>query len=363
MPIYRLGFVMEQTLGHVTHDRNLRHWVAADGNVVPEWMPVPFEARDVWQRVPNWTLRASLRAKALAAAALEHNKLDGLFFHTQSVALFAGRFMRRLPSIVSLDATPINLDSVGEAYNHKTGGNRLVEALKRRLTRRSFREAKHLITWCEWAKKSLVEDYGIAPEKVTVIPPGVDMGRWRFERFPQASQRPLRLLFVGGDFRRKGGEVLLRAFHEALAERCELDIVTRDPVDTGGSERVRVRGGLAPNSPELMALFEEADIFVFPTLGDCLPIAVMEAMASELPVVATCVGALEEEVEDGVTGCLVPPGDAEALADSVLRLARDTDLRRQMGWAGRRRAEEKFDGARNYRTVIELYKRCVDGRC
>ena len=128
-----------------------------------------------------------------------------------------------------------------------------------------------MVTWCGWAKESLVRDYGIPAERVTVIPPGVDLERWHCPRRPRSNRA--RLLFVGGDFRRKGGELLLKAYRDHLAEACELDIVTRDPVEPGALERVRVHYGLQPNSPELLSLYERADIFVFPTLGDCLPLA------------------------------------------------------------------------------------------
>ena len=72
---------------------------------------------------------------------------------------------------------------------------------------------------------------------------------------------------------------------------CELDIVTRENVDTQGLTNVRVHHGLGPNVPELMALYARADIFTFPTLADTLPLVVMEAMASGLPVITTTVGA------------------------------------------------------------------------
>jgi glycosyltransferase involved in cell wall biosynthesis len=365
MRMYNLGFVMEQTLGHVTHDRNLRQWAACDDSLAPEWMPVPFDAEDRWQRTPiiggNWTLRASLRARGQVAAALKRRNLEGLFFHTQVTALFAGSFMRLIPTVVSLDATPVNVDSVGAAYDHTPSSNGRVEALKNTLNRRTFRNARHLITWCHWAKRSLVEDYGVEAGKVTVIPPGIDLDRWSFDRSHGAPDGKVRLLFVGGDFRRKGGELLLKAFRNGLSERCELDIVTREQVDTAGLPSIRVHHGLTSNAPELLALYEKADIFVFPTLGDCLPIAVMEAMAAGLPVVATCVGALDEEVEDGWTGFVVSPGDAEALTARTLQLVKDGDLRRHMGCAGRARAEELFSGRRNYAAVLELYKRCADG--
>jgi glycosyltransferase involved in cell wall biosynthesis len=311
----------------------------------------------------NWTLRASFRAREQARAAMSRKQLDGLFFHTQVTALFGSRLMARCPAVVSLDATPLNVDSVGAAYNHAPSGSKSLEALKNTLNRYTFRSAKRLITWCDWARQSLVNDYGVEADKVTVIPPGIDLDRWRFERNGDSGRnRPLRLLFVGGDFRRKGGDILLQAFRKELRGRCELDIVTREEVETTLGEGIRVHHGLTSNAPALLDLYAKADAFVFPTLGDCLPIAVMEAMASGLPVVSTCVGAISEEVEDGRTGFLTPPGDAERLAGYVSRLADDADLRREMGAAGRRVAEERFDGGKNYRRVLAVCKRCVDDR-
>jgi glycosyltransferase involved in cell wall biosynthesis len=357
---------MEQTLGHVTHDKNLRHWVSGDGQVVPKWLPVPFDAADRFQTLPgfrsNWTLRGSARAAKAIREAEKEQRFDALFLHTQVIAQFARQFTSRIPSIVSLDATPVIVDSMGDVYQHKTGGNRLLQAYKHFATRRTFRSGRMLVSWSHAAKKSLIEQYGIAEERIHVIPPGIDLSRWQFERFPMAKDGKVRLLFVGADFDRKGGRLLLEAMRAELHRNCELDIVTRNPVEDASVEGVRVHNGLTANSPQLMSLYEKADIFVFPTLGDCLPLAVMEAMAAELPVVATCVGSLDEEVEDGRTGYLVPPGNVEALIDRIQKLVRSADLRRTMGWAGRRRAEQLFNGRTNYGAVIDLLKRCADGR-
>jgi glycosyltransferase involved in cell wall biosynthesis len=85
----------------------------------------------------------------------------------------------------------------------------------------------------------------------------------------------------------------------------------------------------------------------------------MEAMAAGLPVVTTNVGAITEEVDDGLSGFLIAPGDARALAEATLRLARDPQLRLQMSAAARRTAELKFNGSRNYPRLLEVCKRCV----
>ena len=359
---YRIGFVMEQTLGHVTHTQNFQQWVEQDPDVDATWIPVTFDAPDHWRLAPlvrtNWTLRASLRARARLREVLRTSPLDVLFFHTQVTALFARGLMARIPSIVSMDATPLNFDSIGVPYQHFPSMIPPVENVKNALTRRTFNAAAKLITWHEWGKESLVRDYGVDAGKVHVIPPGINLRRWNFPRGTDPSA-PVRLLFVGGDFRRKGGNVLLEAFRTSLTPHCTLDIVTREKVDTGGLAGVKIHHGLGPNAPELMALYASADVFVFPTFADTLPLVIMEAMASGLPVVTTDVGALREEVQDGLTGFLVPPHDAAALAEATLRLVRQPALRLEMGRAGRESAEARFNGAINYRRVLDVCKACA----
>jgi glycosyltransferase involved in cell wall biosynthesis len=366
MAIYRLGFVMEQTLGHVTHYLNLRHWVSQDGSVVPEWILINYNEDDLWGRVPvirsNWTLLAGLRARARIKAALRRQKLDGLFFHTQVTAVCCMDYLRRVPSIVSMDATPKNMDSVGEAYGHKVGGFGPMEAIKFRLNRLVFQRARHLTTWNYWAKNSLVEDYGIDREKVTVVPPGIDLGKWSFERYTKPPGSRVRLLFVGGDFERKGGPMVLEVMRTRLRGKCELDIVTRDPVDLNGLEGVRVHHNMKANSPELMNLYQHADIFVLPTLGECYSVAGIEATAAGLPVITSRIGGVPEIVLNGETGYKIEPGDIQSLGDHLERLVADEGLRLQMGWAARRVAETKFNGAITYGRLLEMLKRCADGK-
>lgn len=360
---YRLGFIMEQTLGHVTHAKNLQYWIGKDPDVIPTWIPVSFELKDRWDKIPlvrsNWTLRASLRAREQVLAALGSARLDGLFCHTPVTALFSQRLMDDIPTVVSMDATPLNFDDIGMPYGHTPSAFKPLEALKNALNRRVFRKARKLVTWCDWAKDSLEADYGVAPEKIAVIPPGVDLDKWKSARGTDI-RHPIRLLFVGGDFLRKGGDTLLEAFRTSLQQDCELDIVTRDQVNTEGLSGVRVHHGIGSNAPELMALYAHADIFVFPTLADVLPLVLMEAMASGLPVITTAVGAVREQVDHGINGFLIPPGDAKALAEVTLRLVRDPVLRSTMSAAARQCADLKFNAAKNYARVLAVCKDCVD---
>lgn len=266
--------------------------------------------------------------------------------------------MHRIPTVISLDATPINFLEIGNTYGYEAPGG-VLDRVKFKWYRRVFQSAAALVSWSTWAKESLVRDYGVVPEKVTVIPPGVDLSYWLATKKQVDRGAPLKLLFVGGDFARKGGDVLLEAFRHGLADRCTLDIVTKD--ETIAAEKsVCVHRGLAPNSPQLQQLFADADAFVFPTLGDCVPIVVMEAMASGLPVIATNVGALAEEVADGKTGFLVAPNNSTAIVEAVLALADNPERRIAMGMAGRQRAERFFDGERNYKALVSIMKCCTD---
>ncbi len=355
---YHLGLIVEQNLGHITLTQNLAQCLRGDTSVQPTWILVPFQAEDVWQKLPGYATRLGLRARQLVRAALREGTPDCLLYHTQVTALFSLGIMQRIPTVISLDATPINFKAIGATYGYKATKG-ILDRLKFEWYKRMFRRAAALVAWSEWVKQSLVQDYGITSDKVMVIPPGVELSQWH-PTVKKAGSGALRLLFVGGDFARKGGYVLLEAFHSGLADRCTLDIVTKD--ETVHSEGpISVHRGLAPNSSELRQLFADADLFVFPTLGDTNAIVVIEAMASGLPVVTTDVGALAEEVEDGVTGLLVPKNNSQAIVEAVCSLGNNPDRLAAMGVAARDRAERLFDAEHNYKALVEVMKRCVDG--
>jgi glycosyltransferase involved in cell wall biosynthesis len=116
--------------------------------------------------------------------------------------------------------------------------------------------------------------------------------------------------------------------------------------------RVRLAGERS-DVPELLAA---SDVFVLSSRSEGLPVSVLEAMAAELPVVATDVGGLAELVVDGETGILVPPGDEAALSEALGRLVEDRELRRRLGGGGGGRAESTFDLSEFRRAHLELYE-------
>ncbi|MBC8139653.1 MAG: glycosyltransferase family 4 protein [Fibrella sp.] len=357
-----IGFAMEYSLGHTTHANNLKQFVRDGGSrvVCPFFVDVPFENTPVGMlaRLPgvrsNWSLRASLGA--YLAMRKSARGLDAALFHTQVTSLLSAGLMRRLPSVISLDATPLQYDQIGAHYGHTVSSNASLEALKKRITERALGAARHLVTWSEWAKGSLVRDYGVLSQKVTVIPPGIDLGRWHSPNKMKRGGQPVNLLFVGGDFERKGGDTVLRALTDHLPSHvsAHLHVVTRSEVRVPPGAPVTVHRGLGPNCDALRRLYAEADVFVFPTRADCLPLAVLEAMASGLPVITTDVGALSEAVGHGEAGLVVAPDDPASLSDAIAILASSPDLRERYSLRARQIAEQRFDGAKNYARLVAL---------
>jgi glycosyltransferase involved in cell wall biosynthesis len=345
----RFAFIVEHTVGHVTFERLLREAVARDGEIEAGWFALGFPPRGALERCPplsgNWTVRSSVRARALLAR--HPGPWDALLFHTQTPSQLSVGLMRRTPTVLSIDATPRNIDTVATGYRHAVGSAR-VEAAKARVVGRAFRAAATLVAWSDWVRRSLVSDYGVAAERIRVIPSGTTIPR----RAPVREQDRLRLLFVGGDFARKGGDDLLAALAR-LDPAPELHVVTKSAVPPRAG--VTVHRDVEPGSVELEALYAGCNAFVLPTAADASPHVVLEAMASGLPVVSTPIGAIPEMVRDGETGLLVAPGAPEALARALATL-RDAELRTRLGASARALATERFDARRNARAVLETLR-------
>jgi glycosyltransferase involved in cell wall biosynthesis len=362
---------MQQVLGHITAYRNLRRFVEQDARVVPTWTEVTYEEPGGWiERLPL----APPGVKGVARGALQvrgglRKPYDAVIFNSQSLCLFVRGYMRRVPSVIITDVTPHQYDLMGAFYNHPMPKDSAIARYKHRVNVDVYRSARLIIPWSNWVKGSLMQDYGVPEEKILVIPPGVGIEQWvpppdgaREARLAETGRLP-RVLFVGGDFERKGGALLLDWFLTSGQGRCELYLVTRTP--PARAEHVpglHVYTNLKANEPQLLRLYAESDLFVLPTLADCFGVALIEAMATGLPVVATPVGGVPDIVEDGQQGFLIEPDDGAALAERMERLLSDAALRRRMGASGRARVLTHFDAHTNSKRLLEHVKALVPAR-
>ena len=212
-------------------------------------------------------------------------------------------------------------------------------------------------------QRFLTKEYGYRAERVLTIRNGWE-GDPRTR--PEGPQSP-KIICVANLRAEKGHSTLLQAFARILARTsAELVLIGDGPLrahlerqaaELGVARRTRFTGAVDDVWPHLA----EADVFVLPSFYESLGIGVMEAMAAGLPVVASAVGGVPELVSPGVTGSLVPPGNALALAEELERLLSDPAERSALGAAGR----EKAQALRMEATVdsyIHLYTRLLDGR-
>jgi glycosyltransferase involved in cell wall biosynthesis len=218
---------------------------------------------------------------------------------------------------------------------------------------------------------SLVRDYGVTRQRVRVVPNGADLPDEEAER-PAA--RKLRDQLGAGPFRplwvcparlesQKGHAVLIDALARVRAKGIEFvavlagegslrEALTRQVEEAGLADRVHFAGQVDPLGPLLAA----ADACVLPSLWEGLPLVVLEALARARPVVASRVGGIPEAVEDGVTGRLVPPGDAAALAAVLEDFHRRADAAMRLGLAGLERVIESF----TWPKVVESFETVYD---
>ncbi|MES1174357.1 MAG: glycosyltransferase family 4 protein [Myxococcales bacterium] len=351
----RVCFVAESQVGIGSVAKTLKPLALSAQNPTVEWVDVTYSQEGgLLERLPlpprvAGTARGFLQTRA----GLGRGTFEALLFLTQNPAVLQPAALRRTPALLWTDVTPIQLDVLAEHYNHPREGNALAEKLKHAAVRHAFRAARWCVGWSEWVRRSFIDDYGVSEQRTAVIPPGLDLKLWQPPvRIPKAPGAPLRLLFVGGDFRRKGGTQLIDVFRETLRGSCELDLVTREPVEP--EPGVRVHHGLNAGTEGLLELYRKADLFVLPTLADCQPIALLEAMAMSLPVVSTRLAANPEVVADGSSGWLVPPGDARALSERLGALARDPAPLRAYGEAGLSIVRERFDAAKIFDQLLRL---------
>ncbi len=345
-----VAFAMERHLGHRTYYENLRGHV--DTTIVdPRWIHVDYDTHVALGRlgVPQSVVTA-WSAHRITKTGLRRARADVHVFNTQVPAVLGGRTARSRPYIVITDVTPLQYDRVAEGYGHTPDTSGLLGRLKHRANLRMFRTAAHCVGWSTWVRDSLVDEYGVAPERAVVIPPGVDTQCWAPGPAPHSSMAPFRILFVGGDFERKGGADVLAAIRELPG--VELTVVTKSDVPSDG--RVRVVRDMVPNDPRLVQLYRESHAFVLPTRAETFGIAAVEAAATGVPVVASNLGGLRDIVVDGVTGLRVHPGVVSELVGALASLRDDPDRRAAMARAAREHALERFDARTNASRLVRL---------
>jgi alpha-maltose-1-phosphate synthase len=295
-------------------------------------------------------LANSFFARRCLDKALKNYQPDVLHIHTQSIAYLAIPLLQQIPSVISIDYTAALLATEHLAPAHIT--YKPIIAVEKKC----FAAAAHIITWSNRARNSVIDFYKVSPRKVTAISPPAPLEFCtKINSKKSSTPRQTRLLFVGNDFVRKGGEDLLAVFLESFSDSCELDIVTNAYVNLPAIANIRIHQGVRPLSEKMLELYAAADIFVMPTYEDVYGFVFIEAMAAGLPCIGTRVMAVPELVKDGVNGFTITAGDRIALQQAISKLIDHPDLRISMGLKAKELIKQNFDPFSNCQEISRIF--------
>jgi starch synthase len=193
------------------------------------------------------------------------------------------------------------------------------------------RSASAVFTYSEWARRSVIDDYGGSPDRVVSVGAGANQ---LLDPLGEKDYTVPRALFVGREFARKGGPVLLEAWQIVRRRLPDAELIIAGPAQTPSTELppgVSWTGWV--DRAALAQLYRSASVFVLPSIFDPCPNVFREAMGHGVPCVGTYCCAIPEIIDDGVTGRLVAPSEPEPLAAALVELLGDPDKASQMGHA------------------------------
>ncbi len=291
----------------------------------------------------------------------QHNVDAVLTFHPADAAYLE----RRTPLIFIHDATWHQLLDFYPRYARRKLPKETIEG-GYQLDRAAIKNCDAAIYSSSWSANSVISDYGLSGGKLTVHPFGANLPAPREadlrRSIGQRGWGPCRLLFVGVDWERKGGDIAV-AIVRQLRDRgvaAELQVVGCD-LPTDQRDVARGMGFLSKKEPiqaaRLVQMFGEADFLLLPTRADCTPIVLSEAAANGLPVVVAKVGGIGEIVPPGSWGLALEPGASAAkYADWIQEAYADRDAYKRMAWAARRAYDECLNWESYCRHLVAVVK-------
>lgn len=205
------------------------------------------------------------------------------------------------------------------------------------LETKTYHNADCVFTASNHTKQSLIEDYKIPSQNILVVYEGVNIAKIPDIKKDYSNRT---ILFVGMDFERKGGDVLIKAFLEVkkVIIDAKLIIVGSNPrID---HPDILVKGYITRE--EMLNLYSTSAIFAMPSICEPFGLVFLEAMAYKLPCIGTTNDAMPEIIENNVSGFLVPPYDHMSLANKIVLLLNDEKLMESMGKKGQERVKERF---------------------
>jgi alpha-maltose-1-phosphate synthase len=230
-----------------------------------------------------------------------------------------------------------------------------------------YRDAAALFPLSERLRRSFIEDFGIPAGRVKAIYAGPNFDPGSVDAAAPSARRDVSptVLFVGRQFHRKGGDVLVESFRRVRRQlRDARLVIAGQPIGSVDGAGITCLGDLDKNSPDgraaLAATYAEADVFALPTRFEPFGVAFVEAMHFGLPCIGPRAWAVPEIITEGETGFTVPVDDVEMLADRLIRLLSDRAMARRIGEAAQQRARNLFTWPLVVERMLELMTPLVE---
>ncbi|MDJ0553023.1 MAG: glycosyltransferase family 4 protein [Microcoleaceae cyanobacterium MO_207.B10] len=292
-------------------------------------------------------MAAASKSAKLLEKELQSKPYDIIFTPVSSVE--CGSLNTSLPMVYLSDGT---FRLLKDYYSYMMQQPEKVREHKDFLEAKIIERADSLVFSSQWAANSAIQDYHTPPEKVHIVPFGPNIERVEDLNtiLEQRQMDEIRLLFVGGDWERKGGPIAfetVRALNE-MGIKAQLIVCGATPPEKHQAEYVSSRGYLQKHQPqqleELISLLCSCHFMFVPSRADCTPIVFCEASAYALPVISTQTGGISSVVFEGENGYLLPlEATGEDFAKLIANIFQDREKYLQLAMSTRKTYEDKLN--------------------
>lgn len=367
-----------------------------DASPLPPELELPrrFSTRGMHQlgldgEIYSWRAAVSRHAAQQLLQIEQQHGLGAVVVNTQSAGLDLVSWAERMPVWVAMDATFRQLSRtpwfapwpIARLFHRWTLG-KLFER-----ERELCRVATRFLPWSESVAESLKEDYGVSSDRILRLPPSVALpegqqvsGRihldidtttvgadptsekFQSEEATHDVDRP-RLLFIGGDFRRKGGMILVDTWRKHLSDRCDLDVVTETSLPQYEHiPGLRVHRGVSAGSVRWLTLWRSATAFILPSRLETFGIVLLEALAFRVPIIASRAGAAIEILGNGHHGLLLPDVNETTLLFAIRQVLDDPKAAQERASTGHDWWRERYELETNTERLAKALRSVVPNK-
>jgi len=275
--------------------------------------------------------------------------LHNRFFFTTLIGLFLSKRFS-FPTIVTLHLGSLDFLHGIKGYLVKKFEKFMIRLINNNAT---------LITAVSKNVKNNGIKLGINSKKCRVVPNGVDLSFFKMNR--SCSKKPRKIIFIGRLLKNKGPQILVKSASLVIKKIPDVQFfLVGDGPLRGNIENYCKKNNLTKNIKflgkveDIREIMKECDLYVRPSYLDGMPLGVLEAMAAELPVIATNIGGTVEIIDHGKTGHLIKAENVQELADAIIELLMNPSYMEKIAKNGLKLVQSKYD----WENIVTEYKKC-----